>query len=68
VKEKDSGFVDDKTGHQLKLDDIVAQKKVLKDRIEEKKASKNECKEDYYGKLVAFEVEGRLVKDIEWLA
>ena len=29
--------------------------------------SKNECKEVYYGKLVDFEIQGRLVKDVEWL-
>jgi hypothetical protein len=39
----------------------------LKEKIEEKKMHKNEAKEAYYGKLVEYEVQQRLVKDIEWL-
>ncbi len=67
VKSKEQVFVLDKAEHQSELDRISAQKKYLMGRVAELRASKNEAKEDFYGKLVEYEIQQRLLKDIDWL-
>lgn len=56
VKSRDTHFVDDKAAHQTELDRINAQKKYLLNKIAEMRASKNEAKEEYYGRLVDYEI------------
>jgi hypothetical protein len=68
VKEKESVFTVDRASHQQELDRISSQKKYLITKIKEERAAKNEAKEEFYSKMIEYEIEQRLLKDIDWLS
>ena len=67
VKKREGVFLEDKEKWSNELDALKDKKAALQAKVDKLRADKNEAKEDFYARMIAYEVQQKTIRDIEWL-